>query len=194
MVRAARRKLRRGRSHALAAGLCVSLACATSPAYGPVETATPYAREGASMSRDAAVARDREVRNGTSADHRARRRLLGALALLVEDERREADAIAELRAVEHEHGTLVWGHVARILVLGLTRRDARLRLLRDRLLTSQSLVEDQARSIAGLREERKELQDRLEVVGDQLRAQSERIVELQRELEALKQIDMRRNP
>jgi DNA repair exonuclease SbcCD ATPase subunit len=153
-----------------------------------------------------------ELQSVRDADEEARLRLFRALAYLSDEEARgDAQAMEDLRAVERRHGGEPWGHVARILVLELTRRDAlrealmragadarqteqRLQRERSRLLTAQALVEAQAKALSSVEDERKALRRQLDAVTEQTQSQQERIIELQRELEALKQIDLGRDP
>mgnify|MGYP002619842617 CR=1 FL=1 len=161
---------------------------------------------------EAIEAYGQELGGANLPDERARLHLFRALARLAEgDARGEGEAIVELRAVEMQYGTSLWGRVARIYVLELTRRDAlrealmqagaelreaqtELQTLEHRLMAAQALSEDQERSLASLKDERKKLQRQLDSITEQAQSQTERIQELQRELEALKQIDMRRKP
>jgi DNA repair exonuclease SbcCD ATPase subunit len=153
-----------------------------------------------------------EIDEATDVDQLARLRLLRALARLAEgDARGEREAITELRAIELGHGTRLWGRIARIYVLELTRRDAlreaimqagadlrateqELQLVEERLYAAEQVMEEQERGIGSLKDERKKLQRQIDALTEQAQAQSERITELQRELEALKQIDMKRKP
>jgi chromosome segregation ATPase len=193
------------------------LACATAGASWAPPTGDPASSTGdallaAGAHAEAIAAYDRDLERTSAPEERARLRFFRALARLSDGHARgEEQALAELRAVELEHGALLWGRAARIIVLELTRRDAlreavmqagaelaetehQARLLRHRLLTSQALVEEQERALASTEEERKKLRRQLDGVNEQARAQSERIQELERELEALKQIDMGRKP
>lgn len=201
----------------VACALGGSASCATSgaaPAPEPQVEVPPSGDElfTAGNYAEAIVAYGRELEGMAEADERARVRLFRALARLAEgDARGEQDAMAELRAVELRYGTSLWGRIARIYILEITRRDAlreaimqagaelreteqHVQQLQHRLLTVQTLADDQERAIGSLKDERKKLQRQLEGVTEQAQAQSERILELQQELEALKQIDMRRKP
>jgi chromosome segregation ATPase len=210
--------IERTRGLALAVVTCFSLgslSCATLAA--PSHARPPASGSGDQLfaSGDYAEAIDaygHELDKSSKADDRARVRLFRALALLAEgDARGDDEALQELRTVELRHADSLWGRMARIHVLELTRRDAlrdallqagadlreaeqQLQLLQHRMLAAHTLAEDQESSIGSLEGERKKLQRQLDVATEQMQAQSEQIIELQRELEALKQIDMRRKP
>jgi chromosome segregation ATPase len=193
--------------------LAGSMACATgvtSSVRGRSSLADGLFASGAYA--EAIEAYGRELDDVRTPDERARLRLFRALALLAQEEARaEADAITELRDLELRHGTAIWGRLARIHVLELTRRDAlreaimqagvqlqetehERKRLEHRLLAVQALGEDQQQTVVSLEDERKKLRRELDTVREQAEDQSARIRELERELEALKQIDLRADP
>jgi chromosome segregation ATPase len=210
--------IERTRGLALAVMTCFamgSLSCATLAA--PSHARPPASGSGDQLfaSGDYAEAVDaygHELGKTSKADERARVRLFRALALLAEGAGLgEHDAMQELRTVDLHHAQSLWGRIARIHVLELTRRETlrdalmqagadlreaeqQLELLQHRMLAAHTLAEDQESAIGSLEGERKKLQRQLDAATEQMQAQSEQIIELQRELEALKQIDMRRKP
>nr|MCH9682229.1 hypothetical protein [Deltaproteobacteria bacterium] len=141
-----------------------------------------------------------------------RLRLFWALALRARNGRgSHGVAFDALRAIEYEHGPTLWGRVARLFVDELSRADAlretvvsmgielretqaELGVVEADLETSRALAEDQRSTVAGLREERKRMTKQLAQSEAEVDEQAARIVALEQELSALKQIDMQRQP
>lgn len=143
---------------------------------------------------------------------RTRLRLFRALALRARGDRHgNRLALEALREIEHQQERTIWGRIARLFVDEMAREEAlrdtvlqaaaRLRdvqaeveALEAQLAERDELLEEQRSNLANLKEERSRLAGQLSEAEAQAEKQAARLQELERELAALKQIDMQRQP
>jgi chromosome segregation ATPase len=190
----------------------VSLACAQRPARPPqAKPRLPSADQLFARGEYEAAksAYEREARLGTSAEAAARARFFRALVQLAQKD--AALAHEELRALERVARGSVWPRVARLLSDELARgtvlqkamldAGAELHLLRLRIQLLERAAEDAQQQLAErdtelqtLKEERQRVQAALRDAEERANAQAQRVRELEAALEALKNIDMQREP
>jgi chromosome segregation ATPase len=148
----------------------------------------------------------------TSRAREAEARFFRALAWLAEDPQDPHDrALLELRTLEFEFPELIWGRIAALHVASATRLQAlqatllslaaeqselqvRIDVLEQSLIDVQSQLDERELQLAELGRERSELLEQLEQARAEMDATAARLRELENELEALKLIDMQREP
>lgn len=157
----------------------------------------------------AKTAYEREARLGTSAEAVARARFFRALVRLAQQD--AALAHEELRALERAAPGSVWPRLARLLSDELARgtvlhqamldAGAELHLLRLRIQMLEHAAEDAHEQLAerdtelqSLKDERQRVQAALRDAEERASSQTQRVRELEGALEALKKIDMQREP
>jgi hypothetical protein len=155
---------------------------------------------------------------GVMADEAATReriaeaRFFRALAWLAEDPQGNQDrALLELRRLEFEFSDVIWGRLAALHVASATRVQAlratllelaaeqsamqvRVEALEQSLADLQGELTERELEIAEFQRARNELLEQLDQERSEMAATSARLRELENELEALKQIDMQRDP
>lgn len=142
----------------------------------------------------------------------ARARFFRAMSWLAQDRQLErARGLLELRTLEAEYADSVWGRIAgayagrilrtdllqeAVLELTLDLRDLEqhIRTLEQSLTEAQTKLEERDTKLAAVERERDQLRVKLDQAAAQAKLTASRITELEEELNALKQVDMQREP
>jgi chromosome segregation ATPase len=180
---------------------------ATPPPTSPRESGQAHFARG--DLRFAIAALQRALREARTEEDVAEVRFFIALSRIAEGQ--STRGLADLRAVEFEHAKSRWGRLAGII----TAEIARGRVLREAVMAAgagvrgaqEEVKAEQARiealtaqlseqqdALASAREERARALAQLNAANDTIGAQAARIKELQEKLDAMKKIDMQRQP
>jgi hypothetical protein len=195
--------------------LAATSACGSaSPAPSPARVAdepTADALFAAGRLTHAIQAYDREITRAEAPDA-PRLRVLRALVRIAQGTPAARDlGFEELRAVEHAAPRSLWGRIARLFVDEIARGtvlreavmqagvdvqvlESTLARLREELATALEQNEEHAAALEALKADRARVAGTLREAEERAAAQAERVVELEKELKALKRIDMQRQP
>jgi chromosome segregation ATPase len=195
-------------------------ACSRSPAAAPAVVSAPAEPElwagdalfAEGRCGEAVAAYSAALEETTTRDATARLRLFRALARLeCASTQSTEQAFGELRALERDYPTLVWGRLARLFIdelvreqalqqtlsraeAELARLDEQIERLEQDVRTARADATDHKALLATLRSERRTLQDAYEQATEKATAAQRRVEQLEAELAALKRIDMAREP
>jgi TolA-binding protein len=156
----------------------------------------------------AAAAFEADASEGSAAEQ-AEARFFLALTMLARQD--DASALQTLRRLQEEHPDSPWARAAGVLdrsvahgmllreewvraVVNLDKATDRLRTLEQQVGVLEAQQRPDQAALAASREERTRLQGQIKQSEERLATLTERIVELERELGELKQVDLQRAP